>query len=111
MANRPARPYSRDMLLIVGTIRIPPENVAEGRAAAARMIDATRAEDGCVHYAFAEDVLDPGLIHLNELWRDQAALDRHFTTPHMAVWRAAGKSLGFRDRNLRIHEVGEGRPL
>ena len=99
------------MLLIAGTVRIPPENVADARAAATRMIEATRAEDGCVQYAFAEDVLDPGLIHLHELWRDQAALERHFASAHMADWRAAGRDLGIRDRNLRIYEVGEGRVL
>ena len=48
------------MILIAGTIRIPAENVAARASAARRMIEATRAEDGCVKYAFAEDVLDPG---------------------------------------------------
>ena len=99
------------MLMIVGTVRIPAEKVAAARAAAARMIEATRAEDGCLAYAFAEDVLDPGLIHLHELWRDQAALERHFASAHMAEWRAAGRDLGTHDRDLRIYEVGEGRPL
>ncbi len=99
------------MILIVSTVRLPPEKVGDARAAAARMIEATRAEDGCAYYAFAEDVLDPGLIHLHELWRDQAALDAHFASAHMAAWRAAGRELGIRDRNLRVYEVGEGRPL
>jgi quinol monooxygenase YgiN len=48
------------MILIVGAVRLPPEKVADARAAAARMIEATRAEDGCAYYAFAEDILDPG---------------------------------------------------
>jgi quinol monooxygenase YgiN len=26
-------------------------------------------------------VFDPGLIHVKELWSDQAALDRHFAGP------------------------------
>jgi quinol monooxygenase YgiN len=99
------------MLLIAGTIRIPFEKVADARAPARRMVEATRAEDGCVRYAFAEDVLDPGLIHVSELWRDQAALDRHFASAHMAEWRKAGRELGIHDRNLHIYEVGEGRSL
>ncbi|WP_113889913.1 putative quinol monooxygenase [Roseiarcus fermentans] len=99
------------MLLIVGTIRVPPETIAATRAAARRMIEATRAEDGCAHYAFAEDVLDPGLIQIYELWRDQAALDAHFASAHMAEWRAVLGEIGVLDRKLRIHEVGEGRPL
>ena len=99
------------MILIAGTVRVPPEKVAGVRAAAQRMIEATRVEDGCVKYAFAEDVLDPGLIHISEVWRDQAALDRHFASAHMADWRAAGRELGVGERNLRVYEVGEGRPL
>jgi len=99
------------MLLIAGTVRIPAEKVAEARAAGRRMIEATRAEDGCVQYAFAEDVVDPGLIHISEVWRDQAALDKHAASAHMAEWRKAGRELGVHDRNLRIYEVGEGRSL
>ena len=44
----------------------------------AEVVAASRAEDGCIDYAYAEDMLDPGLIRVIEAWRDQAALDRHF---------------------------------
>ena|SRR5690606_1617791 len=98
------------MLLIVGTVRLPPQNLDAARAAMARMIAATSAEDGCLEYAYAEDVLDPGLIHVKELWRDQSALDRHFASDHIAAWRACWSALGIGDRNLRLYEVGEPRP-
>ncbi len=74
-----------------------------------RMVEASRAEAGCVDYGYAEDVLDPGLIHVKELWTDQAALDRHFATAHIAEWRAAWPSLGIGERDLRLYEVGEPR--
>jgi quinol monooxygenase YgiN len=95
------------MILIAGTVRFPPESMPEARPAMERMITATRAEDGCLQYAFAEDVLDPGLIHISELWRDRAALDAHGATPHMAEWRAAGREIGIHGRDLRLYEVGE----
>ncbi len=97
------------MLLIVGTVRLPPENLADARAAMAAIVTASRAEDGCLDYAYADDVLDPGLIHIRERWRDQAALDAHFVTPHIAEWRAAWPALGITDRNLCVYEVGEPR--
>ena len=74
-----------------------------------RMVEASRAENGCVEYGYAEDVLVPGLIHVKELWTDQAALDRHFETAHIAEWRAAWPSLGIGERDLRLYEVGESR--
>jgi len=103
--------YSGAMILIAGTIRIPADKIHDARDAMARMIVATRVEDGCVKYDFAEDVLDPGLIHISELWRDQAALEKHAASAHMSEWRKAGREFGVGERNLRIYEVDEGRPL
>ena len=73
------------------------------------MICASRAEDGCQEYSYAEDVLDAGLIHVKEVWRDQAALDRHFASEHIAAWRAAWPELGIGNRDLRLYEVGDPR--
>ncbi|MEP9399206.1 putative quinol monooxygenase [Mesorhizobium sp. KR2-14] len=94
------------MLLIVGTIRLPPDNLMAARPVMARMVLASRAEDGCEEYSYAEDVLDPGLIHVKEMWRDQAALDRHFASEHIAAWRTTWQELGIGERNLRVYEVG-----
>jgi quinol monooxygenase YgiN len=95
------------MILIAGTVRFPAENIAMARPVMARMVTATRAEDGCLQYAFAKDVLDPGLIHISELWRDAAALEAHGATVHMAAWRAEGAGLGIHGRDLRFYEVDE----
>ncbi|WP_448952847.1 putative quinol monooxygenase [Labrys neptuniae] len=97
------------MLLIVGTVRLPPQNLAAARPVMRRMVEASRREDGCEDYAYAEDVLDAGLIHVTELWRDQTALDRHFASEHLAEWRASWPVLGIGERNLRCYEVGEAR--
>ena len=95
------------MLLIVGTVRLPASNLDRARAAMKRMIDASRAEDGCAEYSYAQDIGDPGLIHVKEMWRDRAALDAHFGSPHIAEWRACWDDLGIGDRDLRLYEVGE----
>jgi quinol monooxygenase YgiN len=97
------------MLLIVGTVRLPPKKLEEARPAMQRMVAASRAEDGCMEYCYAEDIGDPGLIHVKEMWRDQAALDLHFGSPHIAVWRASWQEFGIGERNLRVYEVGESR--
>ena len=74
------------------------------------MIEASCAEGGCLAYSYAEDVLDPGLIRVSELWRDGAALEAHFRSAHIAEWRAAWPRLGLGERDLRRYEVGEGEP-
>lgn len=97
------------MLLIVGTVCLPPENLAKAQPVMARMVLESRAEEGCEEYCYAEDVLEPGLIHVKELWRDQQTLDRHFASEHIAAWRSAWPDLGIGNRNLRVYEVGEPR--
>lgn len=99
------------MLLIVGTIRLPAGLMDAARPMMAAMVEASRAETGCVDYSYAEDVLDAGLIHVKERWVDRAALEEHFKSPHLAKWRANWPSLGIGERNLCLYEVGEPKPI
>lgn len=99
------------MLLIVGTLRLSPGNLERARADLRRLIEATRREAGCRAYNYAEDVLDPGLIHVDELWTDQAAFDGHLTSPHVAEWRRVNPAYAIHDRDLRAYEVGAARRI
>jgi quinol monooxygenase YgiN len=99
------------MLIITGTVRLPPENLAAARPVMAAMVAASRIEDGCIEYAYAEDVLEPGLIRIVEVWRDRAALDAHFETEHLAAWRASWQRLGICDRQLFAYQAGEPQPV
>ena len=98
-------------LIIAGTVRVPPENIERFRPHMVAMMTASRAEDGCEAYGYAEDVAEPGLIHVFEVWRDQAAIDAHFATPHMAEWRAAWPAFGVSDRRLSVYEIASQRAL
>jgi quinol monooxygenase YgiN len=96
------------VILVLGTIRIPTGSLDIVRPAMATMIDASRREDGCLAYTYSLDVLDNGLIHVVEKWRDRAALNAHFTTAHLMEWRQRFGQLGITDRNLRLFEITEG---
>ena len=98
-------------LIVAGTVRVPPEHLDGFRPHMVAMMTATRAEDGCGAYSYAEDVTQPGLIHVFEVWRDQAALDAHFKTDHMANWRTAWPGFGVSDRNLKAYDIAAERPL
>ncbi len=51
-------------------------------------IEETRKEAGCIGYTFARDILEPRVIRVAEIWRDEAALKGHLETPHMRKSRA-----------------------
>lgn len=99
------------MILILGTVRIPADGLEAALSAMATMVAASRAEDGCIRYAYARDVLDPTVIHVSEAWRDRAALAAHFATPHLAAWREQFAELGITDRNLKLYETDDGEPV
>ncbi len=99
------------MLVIMGTVRIPDGGLDAARPAMARMLAASRAEDGCLAYSYAQDVLDPCIIHISERWRDRAALDAHFRTAHMAEWRAQFAAIGITDRDLSLYASDDGGPI
>jgi quinol monooxygenase YgiN len=98
-------------VVIVGTVRLPPDRLDDARPHMAAMVAASRAEDGCLAYAYGEDVLEPGLIRVSEAWRDQAALDAHAQSAHIKAWRTAWSALGLHDRQLVAYDAGAPRPI
>jgi quinol monooxygenase YgiN len=96
------------MLLIVGTFRVPPQSLAAARPHMAAMVAASRAEAGCLHYSYGEDVLEPGLIHVIEHWQTRESLAAHGQADHIKAWRAAWPELGIGERNLNLFDVDQG---
>jgi quinol monooxygenase YgiN len=99
------------MLIIAGTLRVPPEKLAAFKPHMEKMLLASRAEPGCITYSYAIDVQDSGLVRVFEAWRDQAAIDAHFKAPHLAEWRASWPKFGVSDRKLSLYEVAAERTL
>lgn len=76
------------MLIVLARGRCKPECREEAAAILVETGVATRAEDGCLDYRFWTDLEDPTSFLAVEQWRDQGALDAHFTTPHMQAFAA-----------------------
>lgn len=93
------------MIVVIGTFRLPVENVEAGRTAMAEVIAASRAEPGCLSYAYAEDVLEPGLFRVSEAWESREALAAHFEAPHMKQWQRERAELGMTERAVTVYEV------
>lgn len=96
------------MIVVVGSFRIPPSMIEVVRPAMGAMISASRAEEGCIEYAYGFDALDEGLVRVSEKWRDRAALEAHLRTAHIAEWRAQVSALAMSERNLTAHETDDG---
>lgn len=93
------------MIVIEGTVGIPPENVERARTVMEQMIRASRTAPGSIDYAYSIDVLDTGRVCLTERRESLAALDLHFTTAQVTTWRAFYPRPGLTDRSLRLYEA------
>jgi quinol monooxygenase YgiN len=100
-----------NMIMVSGTVRIDPARREAARGIMEEMITASRKEDGCIDYAYSVDVLDPSVVRVHEIWRDRAALEAHFKTPHLDKWRAAWPTFGISDRKLQLIDVASTSPL
>jgi len=92
-------------VIVAGVFRVPPENIAAMKPRMLTVMKATRAEPGCEVYSYAEDVKEPGLFRVFEVWTDQASLDAHVTTPHMKAWVEARAGLGLFGRDISFYTV------
>ncbi|MEQ8650996.1 MAG: putative quinol monooxygenase [Kiloniellales bacterium] len=99
------------MIVITGTVRIAEGKLAAARPIMEKVLRLSRAEKGCISYAYALDVLDPTLIRISEEWESLEDLKAHAASAHVAEWRSQGPELGISDRDLKIHTVTESKAL
>jgi quinol monooxygenase YgiN len=99
------------LILVTGHIRVPPQAVETLRPHIQALVAATRKEDGCILYAFAEDMNEPGVIRIVERWRDWPSLEAHGKAAHIATWSGVAKGAGITSREVIAHAAGEERVL
>ena len=96
-------------VILAGTVRFATDRLDASRGAMREMMRLSRAEDGCIQYVYSEDLIEPGLIHVFEVWRDEEALHGHHTSPHFLEWRASREALGMSDRRMSAYTVASSR--
>jgi quinol monooxygenase YgiN len=96
---------------VFGTLRFPPDKMAQVRPHLKALVAATREKDGCIAYDVGEDPFDPGLLRFSELWPDQASLDRHLRAPHIEPWRAVAHACGLLDRTFAAYPITAPHPV
>src|SRR5919112_709280 len=75
------------MIILHATIQIKPGRREEAIPFFLQMEQATQQEEGCLEYKFVSTLENPDTFMVVERWEDQAALERHFASAHMALFR------------------------
>lgn len=99
------------MLIVLAEATLGEGTLEEARGAFSAMIEASRAEEGCLGYSYALDVLDPNKPIIVEKWVDDAALAYHFSTSHMATFQKALGSFDVEITELAKYQADDGSPL
>jgi len=93
------------MLIVAGEVIVEEGAVEQVRDALCAMEAATRAEAGCIAYAFSVDVSDSTKVRIFERWESMAALEAHFQAPHMATFGAAMARVQPKSMDVKAYEV------
>lgn len=99
------------MLIIEGWMRFAPGEIDKFSEAAQMMVEATRGEAGCLHYSFARDMTDPDILRIAERWEDQASLEAHSRSPHMAAFGAGLAQVERLGADVRLYTGDEVRRI
>jgi quinol monooxygenase YgiN len=98
-------------IIVLGTLRFPPDRIASVLPQLRALVEATRAHDGCIAYDVAEDPFDPGLVRFSEMWPDMALLEAHLKAPHIDPWRTVARAYGLIAREFTAYDAGNPRPV
>jgi quinol monooxygenase YgiN len=91
------------VLVEVGLSEPLPEDL---KASLMTMEAASRAEEGCVDYAFCQEIGDSMKLRIIEKWTSMEALTEHFAMPHMAAFQEAVVAHTPASLEVKIHELG-----
>jgi quinol monooxygenase YgiN len=88
------------MLILTVNLRVPRAEQAALRPAMETIVAASRHEPGCLAYSYSFDLLEPDIIRVFEVYRDDAALKAHAESPHFLKWREASGRYAREERTL-----------
>ena len=80
-------------LTVVAEMSAKPGREAELRQELLKLVEPTRAEEGCIQYDLHEGSSEPGRFVFYENWRSREDLDRHLKTPHLTAFGGRAEEL------------------
>ena len=86
-----------------------PGKEMEFREELLRVVEPSRAEDGCVAMHLFESIRKPVVFAIHSEWLDEAAFETHAELPHTVRFLQAAEALLTHPvRGLRSREIGTG---
>ncbi|MEM9631064.1 MAG: putative quinol monooxygenase [Pseudomonadota bacterium] len=76
-------------LTIVANIKANPDKIELVKAELQKLIDITRAEEGCINYDLHQDNENPAHFMFYENWESRELWQTHMNAPHLAAYMEA----------------------
>lgn len=76
-------------LTIVANIKANPDTIELVKAELIKLIEITRAEEGCINYDLHQDNENPAHFLFHENWESRELWQTHMNAPHLAAYMEA----------------------
>jgi len=99
------------MIIVTFEVSFEKDVIGGVREAFRIMDQETAKEAGCLKYVSSQDVNDPRIVRIYEMWESMEALVPHFQTAHMAAFQKALGGLDAVSTDARVYEVARELPF
>jgi quinol monooxygenase YgiN len=97
------------MIVVAGSVSVPPENTEAFMTAAADISTASRTLDGNIDYCIS--MQSPGVFRFLEIWDNEESMMAQFAAPHFGAFQAAVGELGMAGMDGKRYEISSVGPL
>ncbi len=80
---------SKQQLTVIARILVKAEKRGLAQAELLKLIELTRAEEGCINYDLHQDNENPNLFLFYENWASRELWQKHMGTAHLAAFKVA----------------------
>ena len=80
---------SKQQLTIIARILVKAEKRELVQSELLKLVEMTRAEEGCINYDLHQDNENPNLFLFYENWASRELWQKHMDTAHLAAFKAA----------------------
>ena len=99
------------MIIVAGSVELDPAQRDAALRAASALFAATRAQPGCLDYAWCADPSSPSRVYVYEQWSDTPAFASHLAGPCYAGMLAALARHGLRSADVAKHRIEKSEPV